>query len=326
MNKALWVITGLGVVVILTGIGLWIGRGYGTEPAVPKEWIAVGANRTGHWDVWLVSTDGREEINLTNGRGNSDHPRFSPDGRKIVFVSDRHGTYGIYTMAVDGSFVRRLSDGFAKDVRPVFSPDGSKIAFQSNRDGTWQIYVMSADGSGERKLTNGPGGNYAPYFSPDGRTVVFVSDRDGNYEIYSMKADGSEQQRLTNNPAKDGNPKISPDGTKIVFESSRAAPAGRDTGQVYIINMDGSGVEAITQGRARPDCGFSHSDNNRPSFSPDGQSIVFQSHDSSTCGLEVFVMDASGENRRQVTNWRITGDKLDMPVFSPVPLLIQKRR
>lgn len=82
-------------------------------------------------------------------------PRWSPDGRKLLFVSRRDRNADIHVINADGSGLRNLTRNSARDGHPVWSPDGRKIAFISSRDLEPAIYVMNADGSQQRNVTRG---------------------------------------------------------------------------------------------------------------------------------------------------------------------------
>ena len=185
-----------------------------------------GGSDTGPYElsVWVPSSNG-DATNLTSHAADDWQPAWSPDGRRIVFGSDRAGLAEIYVMNADGSGVTRLTNNSGDDRLPAWSPDGARIAFASNRGRNDEIYVMNADGSGVRRLTNN---GYDPSWSPDGRRIAFMSDRDGDWEIYVMNADGSGVGHLTN----DGyDPSWSPDGRRIGRPRRRALrrrPAGLD--------------------------------------------------------------------------------------------------
>jgi len=258
------------------------------------------------------------------------YPSWSPDGKKIAFVSNIDGDSEIYIMNVDGSNQTNLTENPAVDLHPTFSPDGMRIAFDSDRDGNREIYVMNADGSDQIRLTNEPAAEYAPSWSPDGKKIAFHSNRDGNLEIYTMNADGYNQTNLTENPAVDAWPSWSPDGSRITFNSRRDgnpevyimnidgynttrltdnpandwipswSPDGtrivffsdRDGNyEIYTMNTDGSDLIRLTNNPAVDDC---------PSWSPDGQKIAFPSD--RDFNLEIFVMDADGSNPVNLTN------------------------
>ena len=83
-------------------------------------------------------------------------PRWSPDGKRLAWVSTRDGNQEIYSAAADGNDVKRLTNEIALDNNPAWSPDGKQIAFTSGRTGNFEIHVMNADGSNVKRLTNHP--------------------------------------------------------------------------------------------------------------------------------------------------------------------------
>jgi Tol biopolymer transport system component len=158
-------------------------------------------------DIYVVNADGTGETRLTDDPGRDFLPIWSPDGSRIVFISNREGPGEIFVMNADGSGQDNVTnDPGAADGWPSWSPDGTKIAFQSFRDGNGEIYVMNADGSGLSRLTANAVFDAGPSWSPDGTKIAFESERDGNLEIYVMNADGSDPRRLTDHTAFDGYP------------------------------------------------------------------------------------------------------------------------
>ena len=198
--------------------------------------IAFMSLRDGHvidfaptYEIYVMDADGDNPQNLTNDRNDDRYPSWSPDSKRIVFVSERPGhfrsklgiTSEIYVMDADGGNQQRLTENRKNDWYPSWSPDGKRIAFAADRKGdfeNFEIYVMDADGGNPQNITNNRNGDSSPSWSPDGKRIAFSSWRDGNSEIYVMDADGGNPQNLTNNPRDD----FSPAWLNSPFSVSRA--------------------------------------------------------------------------------------------------------
>lgn len=160
-------------------------------------------------DIFIMKSDGSDRINLTNTPSVTEWaPSFSPDGKKIVFVSEKDGDLEICVMDKDGSHLTQLTQNEAFDYMPRWSPDGSHIAFVSDRDGgDWDIFIMKSDGGSPRLITTNNGGNdFDPNWSPDGKWIIYVSDQDGDTEIVMTDLFGKNQKRFTYNNATDHYP------------------------------------------------------------------------------------------------------------------------
>lgn len=129
--------------------------------------------RDGGSDIYVIDPDGGMRHRLTSAPGVIDtSPCFSPDGRQIVFNSDRGGSPQLYIMTVDGGNARRISYGNGHYGSPVWSPRGDLIAFTRIHQGVFSLGVMNPDGSGERILTQGFTVE-SPSFAPNGRAIAF---------------------------------------------------------------------------------------------------------------------------------------------------------
>ncbi len=106
-------------------------------------------------DIYTLFTDGGGLRNLTNNQAEDTTPIWSPDGSKIVFVSQRDGLPQIYVMNSDGTGVKRLSDGTSRDFSPTWSPEGNWIGFASTRNFSTDIYMMDFNGGNLKRLANG---------------------------------------------------------------------------------------------------------------------------------------------------------------------------
>ncbi len=183
-------------------------------------------------------------------------PDWSLDGLSVVYTSSPLTAGGdptnldIYLMDPDGNNIRRVTSDTAVDERASLSPDGTSIAFVSNRSGNRDIYVMSLDGTGLVNLTDDPADDDAPRWSPDGTRLAFASNRLGNYDIFVMNRDGTGLVQVTEDIADDLDPAWARGGKKLAFVSARddnACMTGSQCRfQLYVMNLDGSGVTRIT--------------------------------------------------------------------------------
>ena len=284
--------------------------------------IVFTSNRDGHahakngWpttDIFVMDVDGSNQQNLTNSPRYDRDPSWSPDGKRIAFMSDRDGhvrrnglpSYEIYVMDADGGNPQNLTNSPRYDRDPSWSPDGKRIAFASDRDepfGYFDIYVMNADGSNPQRLTENSNNDKDPSWSSDGKRIVFSARRDGHfenefaitYEIYVMDTDGKNQQRLTNNRKNDWDPVWSPDGERIAFAADRKGDF--ENFEIYVMDADGKNQQRLTNNRVW---------DMYPSWSPDGERIAFATDRKGDFeNFEIYVMDADGGNQQRLTNNR----------------------
>jgi hypothetical protein len=264
---------------------------------------ASGANDA---EIYVMNSDGSGKTNLTANRAvGAAMPVWSPDGKKIAFVSLGGADVHIYVMNADGSGQTQLTRGTG-DFNPTWSKDGTKIAFESTPEGSsrWQIFVINSDGSGLIRLTNNNRNDIEPSWSGDGTKIAFVTDRDDPYsEIYSMNADGSGQTRLTNNATPDRKPGYSRDGTKIAFESDVDGVA-----EIYSMNPDGSGQTRLTN-HAGP--------SEMPNWSGDGTQIVFSGLRDN--GYGIYTMNADGSRESHLASGRDPDWSRDGATSTPPP-------
>ncbi len=283
--------------------------------------IVFTSNRDGQAQIYSMDANGGNLLRLTNNGSNDEHPRWSPNGNKILFQSDRNnpdtGGQDIYVMNADGTAQTRLTTDAADDCNAVWSPDGSKIVFQSLRNGThYQVYVMNADGTSQSNKSNSAAADYQPSWSPDGSKIAFASERDhaGAPSIYVMNANGSSQTRLTfgSELVRDEQPAWSRNGTRFAFASTRDGNK-----EIYLMNADGSNQVRLTENLENDDS---------PSWSPDGMQIVFRSErerDLYDPIQQLWLMNADGNGQTLLAgnsfgdyspSWNTVGNQL--PVAS----------
>jgi Tol biopolymer transport system component len=124
--------------------------------------------------------------------------RYSPDGKKIVFKSNRSGSSEIYVCESDGSNLNKLTSFNGPDNgSPRWSPDGRQIAFDGMAEGNWDIYVINASVGKPRRLTAEATAEVRPSWSHDGQWIYFGSNRSGTWQIWKMPAGGGSAVQVT---------------------------------------------------------------------------------------------------------------------------------
>ena len=270
-------------------------------------------------EIYLMNSDGTNPRRLTENTHFDGFPSLSPEGKRIVFESNRLRTAGdpfntsdLFLMNTDGSAQTFLIRGSSA----TWSPDGKKIAFHASASGKGQpikpdpgaatsdndIFVLNVDdllenGARPKNITNSPAAiDDDPAWSPDGQKIVYTSHpatddpvNSASTEIYVIDAAGTgSPTRLTNNTEEERAPGWSPDGKRIVFSCRRGGPDF----EICVMNADGTGQMQLT-------------DNNVPdltaSWSPDGRRIVFHRRVGGRGQFQLFSVNADGTGEVQLT-------------------------
>lgn len=284
-----------------------------TENTNPTSLIVFSAmDANNRFQIYSVKSDGSDKKQLTH-QGNNVTPVWTPDGKRILFASDRSGAREIFLMNGDGSGVSEIETAVTGNkLTPSMSHDLSRIAFatENPRTGHPEIWVANADGTVPRQLTDtpkartGPSWSLFPRFSLDGSKILYASTQSGSSQIWIMNGNGSGKRQLTNGVAKncpDANaPNWSPDGKHIVFW------AGYETryGEIWTMDADGTNPKQLTDQPAPIS-----SDN--PAWSPDGSKIIFDTNRSRS-NVEIWIMDANGSNQRKLVGGFGAGGVMQM--------------
>jgi Tol biopolymer transport system component len=212
-----------------------------------------------HYDIQEVELDSGVYRNLTRTLGYDAEGAYSPDGKQIVFASNR-AAYArsldatekeifekdksyfmdLYIMDADGSNVRQLTRAPGYDGGPFFSANGAKIVWRRfSEDGARaEVYTMNVDGSNKRQITRVGAMSWAPFFHPSGDYIIFATNLHGygNFELYLVDAEGQKEPvRVTQTEGFDGLPTFSPSGKTLSWSSNRTADG---TTQIFIADWD----------------------------------------------------------------------------------------
>ena len=261
--------------------------------------------------VWVMRLDDEAAFPITDGRSQDWSPSWSPDSRRVFFVSNRQGSMDLWQRHIDDDGsprgeAARITTGVGMR-SAAFSPDGSKLAYTLGRgivSNLWRVPVMSerrATWSDAEQLTFDQAFIEFIDVSPDGQQLVLSSDRSGNQDLWTLSTSGGsgggEMRQLTDDPAPDWRPSWSPDGNEIAFYSFRSG--NRD---IWLMGIDGSAPRQLTR-NDEPDL--------HPFWSPDGAHIVFAS--TGFEGFHIYVVSREGGQPRLLAD--TPGDNL--PAWSP---------
>lgn len=160
--------------------------------------------------------------NLISSTANEISPRYSPDGKRIAFESNRSGSSEIWVCNSDGENPIRVTS-FRGPLAgsPSWSPDGKFLAIDCRPEGNADIYVISSEGGTPRRLTSDPAEDIVPSWSQDGRWIYFSSHRNGRLQIWKVPAEGGEAIQMTQQGGFD--PVESPDGKWLYFTQDRGS-------------------------------------------------------------------------------------------------------
>ena len=288
-------------VLVAASVGTLLGLGPAPASAQPelRSTIALTSNRDRldlealGAEIYLINPDGTLPRRLTDNADGDAFPVSSPDGKWIVFDSNRLSrtagvplnTGDLFLMKSDGTEQRLLTRGSSAS----WSPDGNRLAFHASASGTGQPV----------NATPGP---------PTCDSDLFVANVDDLLDL------GKGRTNLTNSPLHlDYDADWSPDGTKIAFvrypKSKSNCPTGTDPpnpreAEIYVINADGTGEPTpLTFPVYNPDDGSIISGGKAaPDWSPDGARIAFMCRPGPTTLADLCVMNADGSNRTKLTN------------------------
>jgi eukaryotic-like serine/threonine-protein kinase len=149
---------------------------------------------------------------------------WTPDGKSIVFNSDRSGEMNIWMHSLESGSARALTRGPGGDFQPIPSPDGGRVAFFSSREESVDVWLVAAEGGRPKKLTRGSAVNVNPAFSPDGRSIAYMSDEGGRLEVWVISAEGRDRRRLTEVGVMGHFLQWTSDGRFVVFRCPSGTP------------------------------------------------------------------------------------------------------
>jgi Tol biopolymer transport system component len=230
--------------------------------------------------IYTMNPNGSDQHRLAHGTT----PRYSPDGKKIVYAAHRDGDWEIFMMRANGSHKRQITDNSVEDIEPSYSPNGKRIVFSRKLPDSYEVFKMRGDGTHERQLTHDSNrrGSFAATFSSDGTRIIYAEPSFNTYRAFSlfhMRTDGSVQRRF----AIGNHPDASPYGHRVVADGV-GTHSNRD---IWKVGLKGGHYVLLTRDQMTED--------EDPAFSPSGRRVVW-SQDGS-----LFKMRSNGTRVRRLT-------------------------
>ncbi len=209
-------------------------------------------------------------------------PSWSPDGKKVAYVSFERKSAAIYVQTLATGERVRVAEFPGINGAPAWSPDGTRLALTLSKDGSPDIYVLNLSTRALMKLTKSFAIDTEPSWSPDGSSIVFTSDRGGKPQIYMVPSQGGQEKRLTFSGNYNARASFSPDGRSLVMVHGN----GNDY-RIAVMDMATRSLNVLTGGRA----------DESPSFAPNGAMILYASKKGRTGFLSAVSLDGKMQQK-----------------------------
>jgi len=231
----------------------------------------------------IMDSDGANHRFITTGRSTALTPRYSPDYKKLSYLSYVDGNPRIYVYDIGTGRQTLVTQSSNPTFAPRWSPDGRWLLYSMAVNGNTDIYRVSASGGEPIRLTDTPGIDIGGSYSPDGSRIVFESDRSGAQQCYVMDADGSNQRRISFGGSRCATPEWSPRGDQIAFTNASSF-------NISVMSPSGGNVRVLTNGWQ----------DEAPTWAPNGRIIQFFRTERNSGKTALYQVDLTGENLRRL--------------------------
>jgi len=241
------------------------------DPSKLRGTIVFASDRAGHLDLWRMRASGADPKPLTNDAHPDADPRFSPDGKRILYTSLRGGFPEVWLMNRDGSDPKKACAGS----QGAWSPDGASILLIRDN----QAWTRELASGRERKVVPDAWERCGvPAWHPDGKTFAVASRHEETIGVYLLSLDGKENRRLKTSEAA-CTPFFSKDGKKVLFQTVK--------GRIHQMGLDGKGEEPVTFG-----ADIQHDGR----YSPDGRYLLFTRAPANEGPWQICVADLESDD------------------------------
>jgi len=225
-----------------------LGESADVDPAVASSGGRLAYGRVSYApDLWELDARSGALRQITSTSCLEDYPHLSPDGRTLVFHSDRTGRTGLFTIGPDGSALQPVTASEVVATMPRWSPDGKTVAFVHPAAKTWSIAVQPVGGLTVRDLVSAPqpGSFTGPQWAPDGRRLAYSREApDGRTSIHVVDLAGADREVVSPGGLAQF-PTWSPDGRMLAFQREKDGPR-----QIWVVPAEGGEARAVSTGAA----------------------------------------------------------------------------
>jgi TolB protein len=261
---------------------------------------AVGTGRDIQYALMIADADGHNPQTVVRSKEPLLSPAWSPDGRRLAYVSFERGNSSIYVQEIATGSREAVASYRGINGAPAFSPDGSRLALTLSRSGNPEIYLMDLESRALTQLTRHWSIDTEPVWHPDGRSLFFTSDRAGKPQIYQLPASGGEPQRVSFSGDYNARATLCCDGKKLAV--------AQGSGNVYRIAVfdksfgEPGQVTMLSPGNL----------DESPSFAPNGSMVLYAAREGRRGVL--YAVSADGRARQRLV--LAEGDVRE-PAWSP---------
>jgi len=258
---------------------------------------ATGSGKNMQYALMVADSDGFNPQTVVRSKEPLLSPAWSPDGKKLAYVSFERGNSSIYIQEIATGSRQVVSSQKGINGAPAFSPDGTKLALTLSYGGNPDIYVMELASRKTAQLTKHFSIDTEPTWMPDGQSLIFTSDRSGKPQLYQVAVNGGEASRITFSGDYNARASVSFDGKRIAM-----AQGNGNVYRITVLERSTNTYKAISVGNV----------DESPSFAPNGSMALYAATEGPQGVL--YAVSADGRVRQRLV---LADGDVREPAWSP---------